>query len=338
MEAIILVGGQGVRLRPLTAQRHKSLVPVANQPAIEHLIEWLARHGIERVILAMGAENADLAAAYPRGGAFGVELSHVVEHVRLESGGAIRNAVAESGISDRFLVLNGDIYVDFDLSRMLATHRAAGAALTLGLTPVADTSSFGIAVVDGVGLVTGFVEKPLVGTAPGNLANAGIWIFERHVVDEIALGAIRVEDTLFPQFAERRRRIVGYEFEGRWADIGTAARYLELNVSLARADGGAIVAPSASLYRARVADSVIGNDATIRSGASVHKSVLWERVRVGEGARVWGSILANDVEVGAGASATGVVAGAGSAIEAGAIVGQGTVLEPGERYHRRHGT
>lgn len=185
MDAIILVGGQGTRLRPLTLTRHKSLVPVCNRPAIEHLFEWLASNGIDRVVLALGQANEDLAAAYPAGRHCGVEIVPVLETQRLESGGAIRNAVRACAIEGRFVVLNGDIFVDFDLRAALATHDAAGAVLTLALSEVADPSPFGVAVVDPKGVVIGFVEKPPLGTAPSHLVNAGVWIFEPGLVDEI---------------------------------------------------------------------------------------------------------------------------------------------------------
>lgn len=333
MDAIILVGGQGTRLRPLTLHRHKSLVPVANRPAIDHLIAWLGRNGVERVVFALGIANEDLAAAYPPGRLHGVELRHVIEHERLESGGAIRNAVTEAHIDELFVVVNGDVYVDFDLGRMLDAHTATGAALSIGLTPVTDPSSFGVAVLEGAGTITRFVEKPPAGTAPSNLANAGVWVFERGLIDEIPPGAVRVEETLFPTLVEGRRGVLGYAFEGPWADIGTPARYLELNRMLAEAAGGTIAAEGALVGGAGLAGCVIGSETRISDSASVSGSVLWELVRVGEGATVADSILADGVEVGAGASVSGLVAGKGAVVPAGAIVSPGTVLQPGERYH-----
>ena len=117
MDAIILVGGQGARLRPLTLTRHKSLIPVANRPALDHLLDWLGGHGVERAVLAMGQRQDDLVKAYPEGKRGALTVAHVVERERLESGGAIRNAVRAAEVEGRFLVLNGDVYVDFDLGR-----------------------------------------------------------------------------------------------------------------------------------------------------------------------------------------------------------------------------
>ena len=326
MDAIILVGGQGTRLRPLTLHRHKSLVPVANQPAIGYLLGWLKRYGIGRVVLALGQQNEDLAEAFPPGSIEGLEILPVFEHVRLESGGAIRNAVAEVGIDERFLVLNGDVYVDFDLREAVSAHGAAGAKLTLALTEVEDPSQFGVAVTDGDGRITGFVEKPPRDSAPSNSVNAGVWIFERETVEQIPAGAVRVEETLFPSLVARGRSVFGYRMPGLWADIGTPARYLELNVALARAMGDVVPQLFASFA---------GAGTELGEGATVTESVLWEAVNVGPDTAVRGSVLADCVKIGAGASVDGLVAGRGAIVPDGAIVEAGTVLQPGETYHRK---
>ncbi|MEX0783246.1 MAG: NDP-sugar synthase [Dehalococcoidia bacterium] len=331
MDAIILVGGQGSRLRPLTLTRHKSLVPVCNQPAIEYLFRWLAKHGIDRAVLALGQANEDLADAYPAGRHHGLEIVPILETKRLESGGAIRNAVASTGIEGRFLVLNGDIFVDFNLAAALADHEAHGADLTLALHRVADPSQFGVAVVDGERMVTGFVEKPPLGSAPSNLVNAGVWIFEPGLVDEIPPGAVRVEETLFPSLVGRRRSVLGFEFEGLWADIGTPARYRDLNVALAR-HAGAVAKDCTLGAGAALELSVLGPGCAIGPRAAVLNSVLWERVHVGDDARITGSILADGVTVGAGAVVDRVVAGSGATIAPHAVIPPGTNLEPGARY------
>ena len=331
MDAIILVGGQGTRLRPLTWHRHKSLVPVCNRPAILYLFEWLRVQGVGRLVLALGRNNEDLAEAFPPGSVPGIELMPIFEQVRLESGGAIRNAVAEAGIGERFVVVNGDVYVDFDLRAALAAHSQAEARLTLALTPVEDPSSFGVAVVDGGGMVTGFVEKPPRAEAPSNLVNAGVWIFERDIVEQIPAGAVRVEETLFPSLVGRRQRVLGYQFEGRWADIGTPQRYLDLNCALAGED--AVVGADALIDPgARMRSVTIGAGSSIEGECVVERSVLWEEVRVGRGSVVRDSVLADGVEIGAGATVARLVAGRGATVAGGAEVPPGTVLEPGARY------
>lgn len=329
MDAIILVGGQGTRLRPLTETRHKSLVPVCNRPAIQYLFDWLRESGISRTVLAIGRHNDDLVSACPERGGDGMALVHVVESERLESGGAIRNAVAAAGIEGRFLVLNGDIFVDFNLRDAIYAHDRAGADLTLALHPVDDPSPFGVAVLDGEGMVTGFVEKPPPGSAPSNLINAGVWIFEPGLVDEIPPGAVRVEETLFPSLVARSRRVLGYQFRGRWADIGTPQRYLALCCELAGVFPERVLAATATIDRsASIASSCVGEGARIAHGARVERSVLWEQVAVGLGATVRNSVIADGVTIGEGASLDHVVVGSCAAIAAGAAVPPGTTIPP----------
>lgn len=331
MDAILLVGGQGTRLRPLTAFRHKSLVPLLNRPAIEHLFDWLERSGIERVVLALGQLNEDLAAAYPAGRRGAMELVTVMERQRLESGGAIRNAVQSARIDGRFVVVNGDIFVQFDFAPALERHIARNADLTMALKAMPDPSSFGVAVTGADGLVTGFVEKPPAGTAQSNLVNAGVWIFEPHLVDEIPPGAVRVEETLFPSLVARRRTVLGYEFEGIWADLGTRARYLQASSDLLGMRNE--IAPGAKLSAtSNVTGTAIGAGSQVLMGAEVESSILWENVTVSPGARVAHSILADGVVIEPNAVLSNIVAGRGARVAAGVVVEPGATLEPGARY------
>ncbi|MGD9933037.1 MAG: sugar phosphate nucleotidyltransferase [Dehalococcoidia bacterium] len=335
MDAIVLVGGLGTRLRPLTETRHKSLVPVCNRAAIEYLFDWIEASGFGRVILALGRHNEDLADAYRAGRPGKLEMLIVEETERLESGGAIRNAVQEAGTEGRFAVLNGDVFVDFDFRAALATHEARGADLTIALCPVPEPSSYGVAVLDESGLVTGFVEKPPIGTAPSDLVNAGVWIFEKGLVEEIPPGPVRVEETLFPSLVARRRTVLGHVFEGLWADIGTPERYLELNAALALRAGGAVVAATARCGEgALLRESSAGNGSVVGPGAMISASILWERVVVGRDAIVNRSVLADGVHVGDGARLDRVVAGSGATIAAGAVVPPGTRIDCGGTYER----
>lgn len=333
MDAIILVGGQGTRLRPLTETRHKSLVPVCNRPAIEYLLDWLRDSGAGRAVLAIGQHNDDLLAAYPEGWYDGLALVHVVERERLESGGAIRNAVVAAGIEGRFVVLNGDVFVDFDLREALHVHEDREADLTLALHAVDDPSQFGVAVVDDDGMVTGFIEKPPPGEAPSNLINAGVWIFEPGLVGEIPPGAVRVEETLFPSLVARSRRVFGYEFAGRWADIGTPQRYLALCCELASAGASRAIATTATIDpAATVAASCVGDDTIVAAGATVERSVLWERVMLGEHAAVRDSVIADGARIGPGATVDGAVIASCAVIPAGSVVRAGTRLSPGMTF------
>lgn len=331
MDAVILVGGRGTRLRPLTLTRHKSLIPVANRPAIEHLLDWLARSGVERAVLALGQHQEELAEACPEGLRGPLAVAHVRERERLESGGAIRHAVRAAGVEGRFLVLNGDIHAEFDLAAALDAHARAGARLTLALHAVADPSAFGVAVVDAASRVTGFVEKPPPGEVPGGLVNAGVWVFEPDLVGEIPSGPVRVEETLFPSLVGKGANVLGHRFEGPWADLGTPARYLALSRLLARRAGGALVAGGAAIDAgATLEESAVGAGATV-GRARVRRSILWEDVRVEHGASVSDSILADGVTVGEGAVVRGAVLGRGATAAAGARLAPGAVVQPGGR-------
>jgi mannose-1-phosphate guanylyltransferase len=330
MDAIVLVGGQGTRLRPLTAARHKSLVPICNRPAIDYLFSWLRESGIRRVVLALGLANEDLAEAYPAGNRDGMEFVTIFEKQRLESGGAIRYAVEQAGITGRFLVLNGDVYMEFDFRQALAAHESAGALVTLALSPVEDPSQFGVAVMDDAGWIRGFHEKPPLGQAPSNLVNAGAWIFEPAAVGMIPAGAVRVEETLFPSLAERGR-LFGHVFEGPWEDIGTPQRYLALNQLLAaRSEStiatGCIVEPTAVFIA-----SSLGPGSVVGQRTVVEGSILWERVTISDDVSVRNSILADGVTVEAGATIERAVVGHGATICAGAVVSPGTIIQPGSR-------
>lgn len=323
----------------MTTHRHKSLVPVCNRPAIDHLFSWLQESGFERVVLAIGRANEDLAEAYPEGYAHGFQLVHVMERERLESGGAIRHAVQATDIEGRFAVLNGDVFVDFDFGDALRAHEAAEASLTLALSEVSDPSQFGVAVLDAAGMVEGFVEKPPPGTAPSSLVNAGVWIFEPGLVDEIPPGAVRVEETLFPSLVARRRRVLGYRFDGTWADIGTPGRYLELNLALLANGRAGVDRPGTSTSLidegahiaagVTVARSCVGPGSVLGRGAMVQDSVLWEDVSVAPGAQVRGSILADGVRVGEDATLSGAVVGRGVVVAPGARLTDGAIVEAG---------
>lgn len=326
MQAVILAGGEGTRLRPLTLDVPKQLVPILNRPFIEHQLRWLRRHGVQQVTLALtrNAHSQTLRAALGDR-AYDVELTYAYEEQPLGSGGAIAHAAA--GWRQPFLVCNGDIVTDADLGAMIEAHRAASAELTIFLHGVEDPSAYGVVALNERSEVTRFVEKPPAGQAPSNLVNAGVWLFEPELLHELPMDRpSRVEDELFPQLAGSGRRVLGYEAATYWRDIGTPRTYLEANLDALRgrvaglaALGGMVTpdfvlaAPDASIDgRAGVRDAVLGPGARIEGGALVESSVLWERVRVGAGAIVRNSVLAADVEVGPGSVVDGQTLGRGA--------------------------
>ncbi|MEY2468009.1 MAG: mannose-phosphate guanylyltransferase, partial [Actinomycetota bacterium] len=183
MKAVVLVGGEGTRLRPLTYTTPKQLLPVAGVPMLERVVTHLAAHGVDDVILSMGYKPDAFLTAYPDHVCAGTPVRYVVEAEPLDTGGAIAYAADETSIGERFLVVNGDVLTDVNYTALIELHDARGAWATIGLTPVEDPSRFGVVVTDSDGRVTAFIEKPPEGTAPTNLINAGVYVMEPAALD-----------------------------------------------------------------------------------------------------------------------------------------------------------
>ena len=358
MRAIVLIGGKGTRLRPLSWRAPKQLVPILNRPLLSYLLDALRSHGFERVTFAMTERDEAIEAAFTGDAAPpGLEVECVLEGEPLGSGGAIANA--SGGWDEPFLVCNGDIVSDIDLGAFAATHRQRGAELSLALSEVEDPSRFGVVVLGEGDRITRFVEKPPREEAPSRLINAGLWLFEPAVGRMLAADRFnRVEDGLFPDLASNGRGIFGHRHDGYWADVGNPEAYLQTNLDLlagaapallpaawpedgraigagdlaedARVEGPALlgagthVGAGASLEGGVVA----GAGCAIGSGATVAASVLWDGVGIGEGAQVRDSVLAEGARVGAGAVLEGVVLAHGAAVAAGERPPPGTLLDP----------
>jgi mannose-1-phosphate guanylyltransferase len=274
--AVVLVGGEGTRLRPLTYETPKPMLPVMNRPFLEHQVEHLRRHGVDRIVLACGY-RPDAIRAH-----FGDELEYVVEPEPLGTGGAI--AYAARGIDETFVVANGDVLTDLDLTALVAFHRERGARMTIALQPVDDPSRYGVVVTDSDGAVTAFVEKPAPGTTDANTINAGTYVVEPDVLDLIPAGrAVSVEYEVFPALVGAG--LHARSFTGYWRDIGTPASYLDANVERLP-DGGAIDPTAIVSAGASVTGSVVGAGCRVEDGARVHRSVLLPGAVVAAGRRV----------------------------------------------------
>jgi mannose-1-phosphate guanylyltransferase len=320
VQAIVLVGGEGTRLRPLTETVPKPALTLVDRPFLAYMIEWLAGHGVDEVVLACGFLPDVLREAL--GGEeerAGVSIRYVVEPERRGTAGAIRFAADELGddLDDRFLALNGDVLTDLDLTGLLRTHAGAGAQATIALHPVEDSSAYGLVRTDAGGAVLEFTEK--TGEAVPGEINAGMYVLERSVLDLIPPGEeVSIERDVFPRLVGHG--LHGLRLDGYWMDIGTPERYLEASWDIlerrvetrveptapgmlvgagAEVAGGAAVGP-------RV---VIGEGCRVGAGATVRDSVLLEGCVVGENASVSGSILSRGVEIAAGASLEGAVLG-----------------------------
>jgi mannose-1-phosphate guanylyltransferase len=262
--AIVLVGGEGTRLRPLTYDTPKSMLPVANRPFLEHQVEHLRRHGVDRIILACG-HRPDAIRVH-----FGTALEYVVEPQPLGTGGAIAHAARALG--ETFVVANGDVLTDLDLTALAGFHRDRGARMTLALHPVDDPSRYGVVVTAPDGAVTAFVEKPAPGTVDSVTINAGTYVVEPDVLDLIPPGrAVSVEYEVFPHLVGAG--LYARSSDGYWRDIGTPESYLSAN--LERMPAGGLIDPTAEVDPgARVTGSVVGPGCRVEAGARVSASVL----------------------------------------------------------------
>jgi mannose-1-phosphate guanylyltransferase len=268
--AVILVGGLATRLRPLTERIPKAMLLIANRPFLEHQLEHLSRHGVERVILSCGYQPDAIRAH------LGDRVEYVVEDEPLGTGGAIAHAAR--GLGETFLALNGDVLTDLDVTALVRFHRERAARMTLALHRVEDPSRYGVVVTDASGAVTRFVEKPERGSAPADTINAGAYVVEPDVLDLIPPGrAVSVEYEVFPELIGAG--LFAYADDGRWLDIGTPESYLAAN--LQEMPAGGLVDPSATVAEdAEVRDSVVGPRAVVGSRARVVRSVLLADARV----------------------------------------------------------
>jgi mannose-1-phosphate guanylyltransferase len=319
MRAVVLVGGEGTRLRPLTLTTPKQMLPVAGRPMIERVVAHLSEHGVDEVVLSLGYRPDAFLAAYPDGQCDGVKLAYAVEPEPLDTAGAIAFAAGFAGLSERFLVVNGDILTDLDIRSLVAFHQARGAVATIALTPVEDPSRFGVVPTDEGGRVLAFIEKPAAGTAPTNLINAGTYVLEPEVLDRIPSGRrVSIERETFPGLVEEGT-LYALGSGADWVDAGTPATYLEVNLAAAQRQGGGVDPAARVDGSARVVGSVIGAAAVVEAEAVVEDSVIFAGATVGRGAHVCGSILANNVVVGKGARVEKLsVLGDGQRVDAGA--------------------
>ncbi len=299
MDAVVLVGGFGTRLRPLTLTRPKQMLPVVDRPMIEHVVGRLGEQGITRAVLSLGYRPDAFEAAYPERRCAGVELFYAVEPEPLDTAGAIAFAARKADVRDTFVAVNGDVIHQFPLADLLALHARSDAQATIALAPVADPSRFGVVVCEPGGRVREFVEKPPADQAPSNQINVGIYALEPTALDSVAEGTrASIEREVFPRLVEEGG-MYALSWDGFWVDTGTPEAYLEVQQALSDGDW---VHPSAEVAPdATVEGSIVMEAAVIASGASVIDSALLPGALVGRRAVVERSIVGYRAEIGAGA-------------------------------------
>jgi mannose-1-phosphate guanylyltransferase len=338
LEAILLVGGKGTRLRPLTLSAPKPLLPTAGVPFLAHQLARAAECGVAHVVLATSYRAEMFTEAFGDGAGFGLSIDYVHEPEPLGTGGGIRNAASllHGGPDDPIVVLNGDILSAHDLPAQVDLHRKTDAAVTLHLVEVDDPSRYGCVPVDATGRVTAFLEK--TPNPVTNRINAGCYVFRRSVIDEIPAGqVVSVERQTFPGLIAADAVVMGYPESAYWLDVGTPEAFVRgsCDLVLGRMPSPAVPGPrgeSLLLAGATVADgarvcggSVVGAGAIVGPGAVVHGSVVFDEAVIGSGARVRDSIVGRGATIAEGAALDGVVIGDG------AFVGPGNELAHGMR-------
>lgn len=318
MQAVILVGGFGTRLRPLTSETPKQLLPVAGPTMLERVVRRLADAGIARVVLSLGYRPERFTGAFPDDRCAGVELTYAVEPEPLDTAGAIAFAADAAGIGERFLALNGDVLTDLDLGSLCDLHTTSGASATIALTPVEDPSRYGVVPLHPDGRVQAFIEKPDPGTAPSNWINAGCYLIEPTVLDLIDRGRrVSIEREIFPELVERGE-LYGLQSNAYWIDAGTPEAYLQANLDYLDSRRGEVV-------------EGVDPGASVCSGAQVDRSVLGTGCVIENGAVVRDSVLVGDVRVGAGAVVRRSIVGSGAVLGERCTVSNLSVIGPGER-------
>ncbi|HEY1826526.1 MAG TPA: NDP-sugar synthase [Acidimicrobiales bacterium] len=355
MKAVVLVGGEGTRLRPLTLSAPKQMLPIVGVPMLERVLGNLAAHGIDEAILSLGYLPDAFKEAYPDGMAAGIRLTYAVEPEPLDTAGAVRFAASHAAIDETFVVINGDVLTDLDLGALIAFHRSHSAEGTIALHPVPDPSAFGVVPTDADGRVIAFVEKPPRDEAPTNEINAGTYVLEASVLQRIASnGRVSIERETFPAMV-RDHSLFALSDDGYWLDTGTPAAFLQANFDVLdgrrgpvlapgvsdRGDGvfvegqsalhGTVLGPSVVFAGCEVADSarvtrsVLGQGSIIEAGAVVEDSVLMDGCHVAANAKVLGSVMGPRSTVGQRGDVRPV-----SVLGAGAVVSSGTMVD-GER-------
>ncbi|RZQ62707.1 sugar phosphate nucleotidyltransferase [Amycolatopsis suaedae] len=326
VDAVVLVGGKGTRLRPLTLSAPKPMLPTAGVPFLAHLLSRIRAAGITHVVLGTSYRAEVFEEHFGDGAALGLEIDYVVEAEPLDTGGAIRN-VFDRLRADDAVIFNGDILSGADLGALLSTHRDAGADVTLHLQRVADPSRFGSVPTDAAGRVTAFLEK--TPDPPTDQINAGCYVFRRQVIERIPAGRrVSVERETFPGLLAAGAHVHGFVDDSYWLDVGTPEAFVRGSADLVRglaptaalpgATGDALLLDGADVAADAVVDggSTVGRGAMVGAGARVTGSVLFDGAVVGPDAVVENSVLGAGASVGAGTVLRGVVLGDHAAVGA----------------------
>src|SRR3984957_4159712 len=343
-----MAGGEGTRLRPMTANQPKPMLPVVNRPIMEHVLRLLRQHGFDETVVTVQFLASIVRNYFGDGEDFGMRLQYATEETPLGTAGSVKNA--QDALRDEpFLVISGDALTDIDLSELVAFHKSSGALVTVALTRVQNPLEFGIIIADEDGRIQRFLEKPTWGQVFSDTVNTGIYVMQPEVLDEVPAGeVVDWSADVFPRLLERGAPLYGFVADGYWEDVGTHESYLKahadvlsrrVQVGIAGFGGspgvwvaeGAEVDPDAVL----TGPVCVGDYAKIEAGAQLRQyTVVGSNVIVKEGAFLHRAVVHNNVYVGRGVTMRGCVIGkktdvmGAARIEEGAVVGDECVIEP----------
>jgi len=358
MKAVILVGGEATRLRPLTCNTPKIMVPVLNRPFLERLVDYLKEHNITDIILAGGESLEQIQDYFGDGSKLGVRITYSVEDFPMGTAGAVKHA--ERFLDDAFIVFNGDVFTDIDLRLMMRLHRENKAIASLALMSVDDPTIYGVVETDSQGRVKRFIEKPSRDKVTSNMINAGIYILEPDILSYITPNAFSMfEHDVFPLLLEKGQVMYGYPFQDYWIDIGTPDKYLKLQHDLlqryvgdkgtkfegesfvhssAQIKGPVIIGEACFIDKNSVikGPAVLGTRCRVEENAVIEGAILWPDCRIGKRAKLRNCLVASRCCIGEESEildgcilGDDVLIGKGSKLPNGTKIWPGKTIEPG---------
>jgi NDP-sugar pyrophosphorylase family protein len=332
MQALILAGGKGTRLRPLTIHTPKPVVPIVNKPFLNYQIDLLKRAGVKDITLSLSYQPGKIEEIFADGSDYGVRIHYAVEASPLGTGGAYKNA--EKYLTETAIVFNGDVLTDMDLARIVAYHKERKAAATIVLVPVENVSAYGVVETDSEGRVQRFVEKPKPGETSSNTINAGCYVLEPHLLDYVPAGeTYSFEYQIFPAILKANEPFYSYVWHDYWLDIGKPQSYLQANYDLIndklpvfpvyrhnptfgnnddapKVDYVSVIDPSCTIKPGtEIINSVIGPNCIIEEKAKIENAVIWAASRIGKEAVIRNSIIGKSGIIGKAAVVDGAILG-----------------------------
>lgn len=357
MKAVILVGGKATRLLPLTCNTPKAVLPVLNTPFLEYVFRHLCRHQVKDIILAQGHLAQPIEGYLGDGSQFGVKLSYVVEDTPLGTAGAVKNA--ERYLDETFLVLNGDIFTDMDITAMIDLHRERKAEATIAVAPVDDPTSYGLIETNPEGRITRFLEKPDLSEVTTNMVNVGTYVLEPDVLTQIPpQNEVSIERKVFPQLLSQGKPIYAYSTSAYWIDIGTSEKYLQLHRDLlngkcglykpapgeevligershvhptAQIKGAVVIGDNCSVERnvKLTGPVVIGHGCIILEDSVIEGSIIWRNTQLERRVNLKNSIVADNCYINSDSIIEGSVLGDNVTVVENCKLEPGSKIEPG---------